>query len=531
MAGTDIDRIRTRLGRVKARTWLFVGVIVLVWAALYLATIGDLSIRVWDESRYVSPARDMAQGAGWLIPEIRLDTFETDLSYSTRLAKPPLLYWLQALSISVFGFSEFATRLPSALATLGCAFVVYHIATTIAGDRAGLAGAIAFLVFPGMLLGSHGGTAAVPDPLLAFVGSLFVWFTWLGRERPRLLVPAGLFAGLAVMTKGIAAGVFVIILAPIVLIHLRSYLTGWTIAGVGATLLVALPWHVYAQLTHPDTFFEHYVERAVSSRITGEMTQPSLEPWVPFFNYPYLRHGIDAVLPPWPYALPLFALGIVVGLGLVIHRLRRDGWRAHHSELVLLWWLAAVPLTFAIGGGNHPWYLMPMYLPGTVLVGLAIAGLVDGSVASAVATRRRGAWFVTTVRRGLPRQPAVDDTVWTVAFVVTLVASAGVLSVAYGPALHPAYNDGQRAVGTALNDAAAPDDPVYIYLDEHHTTRSIMTMEVYADRPMQWTTPEAVRSDPAIEFAVVPVEFATTLEREHRVLATNVQDGLVAIAF
>ncbi len=523
--------LRDRLNAVSTRTWVFLGAIVFVWAVLYLTSIGDLSIRVWDESRYVSPARDMAQGAGWLIPEIRLDTFETDLTYSTRLAKPALLYWLQALSMSVFGISEFGARLPSALATLGCALLVYHIATHIGTDRAGVAAGISFLVFPGMLLGSHGGTAAVPDPLLAFVGSSFVWLTWLARDRPQLLVPAGVFAGLAVMTKGIAAGVFVIVLAPIVLWQYRSYLTGWTLAGIGATLVVALPWHLYAYLTHPETFLNHYVERAVSSRIAGEMAPPPVDPLVPFFNYPYLRQGIEAVLPPWPYALPVFAVGVVLGLGLIIGRLRRDGWRHHRTELMLLWWIVAVPLTFAIGGGNHPWYLMPMYLPGAVLMGLAIASLADGTVARALETRRIVGKLVDGVRTVLPDPTTVDERVWTVGFVVVLVCSAGVLSVAYGPALHPEYNDGQKTIGTALNDAVPPGEPIYIHLGVNHSTRSIMTMEVYADRPMRWTTPAELNNDTSIAYAVVPPETLETMTREYRVIASNDVDELVAIAF
>lgn len=531
MAGFDSTRIQTRVASVSGRTWLYLGTIVFVWIMFYVVTLGDLSIHVWDESRYVSVARDMVQGAGWLIPEIRIDTFDTELTYSPRLAKPPLMYWLQAVSMSVLGISEFAARLPSALATLGSALLVYHIATRIASERAGVAGAIAFLVFPGMLLGSHGGGAAVPDPVLAFVGSMFVWLTWLGRDRPRLLVPAGIFAGLAVMTKGIAAGVFVIVLAPIVLIHIRSYLNRWTLAAVCATLLVALPWHVYAQLIYPETFLDHYIGRAVSSRIAGDLVPPPVEPLVPFFNYPYIRQGIEALLPPWPYALPLFALGALIGLGLVVHWVRRDGWRTRRTELVLVWWIAAVPLTFAVGGGNHPWYLIPMYLPGAVLLGFAIAGLTDGSVAEALASCRRGSYLVDGVRSILPQPPALDDRVWQVVFVVVLVASAGLLSMTYGPALHPEYNDGQQALGTALNDAVSPDEPVYIYLDDNQTTRSLMTMEVYADRTMKRATPEEIRTDMSIEYAVVPIDFLTTIDREHRILATNEPDGLVAIAF
>ncbi|MFW6449245.1 MAG: ArnT family glycosyltransferase, partial [Halobacteriota archaeon] len=114
-------RLTHRLAGVDRVEWGFLGLLVLLWGWLYLAGLGDLPVHVWDESRYVSPARDMATGADWLIPEIRVNTFDFDLDRTPRLQKPPLLYWLQALSMLVFGPTAFAGRLPTALATLGCA--------------------------------------------------------------------------------------------------------------------------------------------------------------------------------------------------------------------------------------------------------------------------------------------------------------------------------------------------------------------------------------------------------------------------
>ena len=49
------------------------------------------------------------RGRDWLTPRIGGVTFP---------AYPPLAYWLLAASGSVFGFNEFAMRLPTALAGL-----------------------------------------------------------------------------------------------------------------------------------------------------------------------------------------------------------------------------------------------------------------------------------------------------------------------------------------------------------------------------------------------------------------------------
>ncbi|ERG88904.1 MAG: 4-amino-4-deoxy-L-arabinose transferase related glycosyltransferases of PMT family, partial [halophilic archaeon J07HX5] len=215
---TARDRLSARL----SLNHVFLAVLIILWGWFYLRGLGDLPVRVWDETRYAMPAQLMTDGGSWLTPHIRVPTHSTDLGLQRRIVKPPLVYWLQALLMSVFGVSEFAARLPTALATLGCAVLVYHIGRHVYDRRAGLSGALLLIVFPGLLLGSHGGRAAVSDTTLMLFGSLFVWFTWRGRKRPRLLVPAGVLAGLAVMTKGVAAGVFVIVLLPVVLASLRN---------------------------------------------------------------------------------------------------------------------------------------------------------------------------------------------------------------------------------------------------------------------------------------------------------------------
>lgn len=528
------ERLRSLASGLLGVDGALLGVIVLVWAWLYLVGLGDLSVHVWDESRYVSPARDMAQGADWLIPRLRVNTFTFDLDPTVRLQKPPLLYWLQATSMLAFGTTAFAGRLPTALATLGCAGIVFHLGRHTYDRRAGFAGAVLFLVFPGMLLGSHGGTAGVPDTLMAFFGSLFVWLTWRGRSRPRLLVPAGIFAGLAVMTKGVAAGVFVVVLVPVVLRWYRDYLTRWTALAVASTVIVALPWHLYAYLTHPEAFVHDYFEMAVTARVGGQLATQDVEPLLPFFNYPYLQYGLDAILPPYPYLLPLFAMGAVGGLVLVVTWVRRDGYRSHLDKVFLVWWTLAVPLTFAVGGGNQPWYFLPMYLPGMVVVGYLPAAIADGS-ALAVLRRTR---FGRAVDERWPGWSVLDrirlghDTrMELVAFALVVLVVAGGCVTLYGPPLHDDFNDGQRDVGQALNAEVPPDGTVHVFLDRNVTHRALMATEFYADRDLEWTIPDELRTDRSIRYAIVPYDEGASYGRDRRVLARSASNGIEAIAF
>lgn len=75
--------------------------------------LGTPAIYIWDEAVYVNASLDMAHGASWLVP--------VHGSYNT---KPPLVLWLQALSLMVIPSAEWAVRLPSAMAVAGILFVM-----------------------------------------------------------------------------------------------------------------------------------------------------------------------------------------------------------------------------------------------------------------------------------------------------------------------------------------------------------------------------------------------------------------------
>ena len=68
-------------------------------------------IRIYDEAIYANNALEMALDGDLLVLKV-------DGKPSLYNTKPPLGIWLQALSLKVFGFNEFAVRFPTALAGL-----------------------------------------------------------------------------------------------------------------------------------------------------------------------------------------------------------------------------------------------------------------------------------------------------------------------------------------------------------------------------------------------------------------------------
>jgi 4-amino-4-deoxy-L-arabinose transferase len=71
-----------------------------------------------DEFRYAEVPREMIASGDWIVPRLNgLLYFE----------KPPLGYWLTALSMRAFSENAAAVRLPFALSTLCCAAIAYAL--------------------------------------------------------------------------------------------------------------------------------------------------------------------------------------------------------------------------------------------------------------------------------------------------------------------------------------------------------------------------------------------------------------------
>jgi 4-amino-4-deoxy-L-arabinose transferase-like glycosyltransferase len=98
--------MKFRIGAYECSILDAIAVLICSVPAFYLLDVP--SIYIWDEAVYVNAAWDMAHGQSWLLPE--------EGSYNT---KPPLVLWLQAISLWLFEVPELAVRFPSALSVTG----------------------------------------------------------------------------------------------------------------------------------------------------------------------------------------------------------------------------------------------------------------------------------------------------------------------------------------------------------------------------------------------------------------------------
>src|SRR5690349_13696112 len=135
---------------------LFLGIVILVWAAVYLTTIFHPPLMDDADTVHAEAAREMAASGDWVTLHIN-DGFRY-------LEKAPLMYWCVAASFKVFGVYDWSARLPIALGVLALLLVVYRIGRRFYGDEGGLYAALALatgfgpfiftrILIPDMLVG------------------------------------------------------------------------------------------------------------------------------------------------------------------------------------------------------------------------------------------------------------------------------------------------------------------------------------------------------------------------------------------
>nr|WP_231617833.1 glycosyltransferase family 39 protein [Novipirellula aureliae] len=213
-----------------------------------------------DETRYAQIAIEMNEARDWVTPT---------LDGRAYLDKPPLMYWLTALSFQMFGTNETAARLPSMLAALATISLTFGWGSRIVGRRSAWLGAMSLSLCGGFMLA---GRFLILDSLLAFLTTTCLLSGYIavrGKDhRPGWWMVSGVACALGVLTKGPLA--FVLCAPPFVVSgwlradHSRTRVLHW-VAFVMPMVAVCVPWYVAVAKFNPqflDYFFwEHNYQR------------------------------------------------------------------------------------------------------------------------------------------------------------------------------------------------------------------------------------------------------------------------------
>ncbi|HEY9600608.1 MAG TPA: glycosyltransferase family 39 protein [Allocoleopsis sp.] len=231
--------------------------------------LGEYGFYEPHEGHFAGVAREMVLRGDWVTPT---------LNGAPYLNKPPLLYWLTATSTAMVGFTEFAARLPLAIAGWVGAAIAWKWARELWSPAAGQIAALMLCVATGWFIFTHQLLIDVLLSTLLLGISYCLWrLVWNGGWLYFLALYVLL--GLAILAKGPFAVVFPVAGCVGLVLERRN----WDILqklrvvqGLMVTLCVILPWTIAVERANPG-FLSYFLLNENLKRIADTRWPPDYE--------------------------------------------------------------------------------------------------------------------------------------------------------------------------------------------------------------------------------------------------------------
>jgi len=305
-----------------------------------------------DEGRYAEIPREMLATGDYLVPHLN------GLVY---IEKPPLPYWINAVSLALFGYNEWAARLYTALAGIATVLVTAWLARRVWGAAAAWRSGLMLASSLYVMLMSHQLTLDMSLTLFTTLTLVAFCAAQLAdtpqRSRTRLMLLAWVGAACAFLTKGLLAGVLPVLTLLGYSLLQRDFRPWRRLApavGVPLFLVIAVPWLVLMQRRLPQ-FFDFFIVREHFQRFTT-LVEQRYQPW--WFFVEVLIVGSLPWLVPFVRALA-------------------SGWRrtaapGDFDARRLLWvWSVVVFVFFSASDSKLIPYILPMFPALALLAGSA----------------------------------------------------------------------------------------------------------------------------------------------------------------
>jgi 4-amino-4-deoxy-L-arabinose transferase-like glycosyltransferase len=339
--------------------WMALGLLVLS-SALYLGTAQGSALVDDDiDAAHALVAREMLQRHDYAV------LYMDGIRY---LIRPPMHFWLVGASYALLGETEFATRLPVALAMVGLVLLTFEFGRRFFSDRAGLYGALAVATSVGMFIFTRD---MIPEAIygLEFTAIFYLFLrSWTGSLDPRWgYWGAAAVCALAALTRG-PIGVLFPAGALAGFITLTRSWGRWRelrlVSSAAIFLVIAAPWHIITGLRAPGFFWVYFINehinRALGTRLPHDYSAVPLWLW-------WLEHF--AWLFPWSFFAPLALRELP--------RPKTWGREMHlaaQARLLLFVWAGIILLFFSVEGGSRmEYYSFGAWPALALLLGLGIA--------------------------------------------------------------------------------------------------------------------------------------------------------------
>ena len=305
-------------------------------AIILLPFLGIAPLMDPNEPVYGQTAKEMLLAGDWLSPRI-YGQFWYD--------KPPLFYWLEMLSYSLLGISDWSSRLPSAVAAVTTALFVYVQGKDLFNQTIAFMATLILLTSVGFM---YVGKAAVTDMTLMLTLTVAMISLYQGKYYR-----AYAFCGLALLAKGPVGYAFPALIMLLYMAATRQWALLRTMKipqGLCIAFLVGLPWYVFMYQTHGDIFLQtflgyHNLVRFIAPEHPG---QNSIFFFIPVF--------IGAMVPWIPALAP------------AVRRLFKKRDPFNDTVLFCLIWAAFIFVFFSLSHTQLVTYIAPAFPPAAYII-------------------------------------------------------------------------------------------------------------------------------------------------------------------
>ena len=235
-------------------------------ALLFIPFLGNVHLFDWDEINFAESAREMIASGNY---------FSVQINYIRFTEKPPLFFWMQVLSMKIFGVNEFAARFPNAICGIVTLILLFRIGKQIFSAQFAriwvtiyLGTFVTFLYFK----------SGIIDPwfnLFIFLAIYHFFTLTLPNYKKRVghSILTGLFLGLAVLTKGpVAVLICLLVYLVIVIINRFQFFISLKefMLILLTSLLICFAWFGVDLIQNGPTFIIEFLQRQIAIFSTND---------------------------------------------------------------------------------------------------------------------------------------------------------------------------------------------------------------------------------------------------------------------
>ncbi|MBL4703022.1 MAG: glycosyltransferase family 39 protein, partial [Flavobacteriales bacterium] len=318
--------------------------LIVLGALFFFPFLGYVHLFDWDEINFAESSREMMISGNF---------FQNQINFEPFWEKPPLFFWLQSISMSIFGLNEFGARFPNALFGIITLLFIFNIGKRLYNDRFGIMWALLYL---GSLLPHLYFRSGIIDPIfnLFIFGSLYYIVRTIQESHPKkaanFAVISGILIGLAIITKG-PVGLLILLLTVIIFWILNRFRSITTLKNLFLftlfALLTSFLWFGYETFKNGPWFLGEFFAYQIEL-FTGAEGGAAAGHQQPFYY-----HFIVILVGCFP--ISILALGNLFGSRYLDDRLHFRKW------MNILFWV--VMILFSIVSTKIVHYSSMAYLP------------------------------------------------------------------------------------------------------------------------------------------------------------------------